>query len=60
MKYTQLKLINEIYTCKLNEVISQEHTHTIMKLLSMIYKGKLANGVNEIISCGVYTGNFLK
>lgn len=41
MKYTQLKLINEIYTCKLNEVISQEHTHTIMKLLSMIYKGKL-------------------
>lgn len=55
MKYTQLKLINEIYTCKLNEVISQEHTHTIMKLLSMIYKG-----VNEIISCGVYTGKFLK
>lgn len=31
-----------------------------MKLLSMIYKGKLANGVNEIIFCGVYTGKFLK
>lgn len=26
MKYTQLKLINEIYTRKLNEAISQEHT----------------------------------
>lgn len=26
MKYTQLKFINEIYTCKLNEAISQENT----------------------------------